>query len=96
MTSARIEATGEIDATTAPALRTKVYEAVDSNPGAIITVDLTGVDFLDSTGLGVLVGALKHARTGGGDVAIAGAQPHVWKVFQITGLDKVFTARAPG
>jgi anti-sigma B factor antagonist len=96
MTSARIDATGEIDATTAPGLRTSVYEAVDANPGAIVTVDLSGVEFLDSTGLGVLVGALKHARTGGGDIALTGAQPHVWKVFQITGLDKVFTAQAPG
>ena len=96
MTSARLEPTGEIDATTAPALRTSVYEAIDANPGSIVTVDLSGVEFLDSTGLGVLVGALKHARTTGGDIAIDGAPSHVWKVFQITGLDKVFTAQPPG
>jgi anti-sigma B factor antagonist len=92
----RIDASGEIDATTAPALRADVYGAVDANPGTVVTVDLSKVEFLDSTGLGVLVGALKHARTSGGDIAIQGAPSHVWKVFQITGLDKVFTAEASG
>lgn len=95
MPGARIDASGEIDATTAPALRGDVYAAIDAKPGDVITVDLSKVEFLDSTGLGVLVGALKHARTNGGDLAISGAAPHVWKVFQITGLDKVFTASAP-
>jgi anti-sigma B factor antagonist len=95
LAAARIDASGEIDATTAPALRAQIYEAIDGHPGEIVTVDLTKVEFLDSTGLGVLVGALKHARTGGGDIAVAGAATHVWKVFQITGLDKVFTAQAP-
>lgn len=96
MAAARIDAAGEIDATTAPGLRTSVYEAIDANPGEVVTVDLSRVEFLDSTGLGVLVGALKHARTGGGDIALDGAPAHVWKVFQITGLDRVFTAKAPG
>lgn len=96
MTAVRIDAAGEIDATTAPSLRTSVYEAIAANPGEIVTVDLSRVEFLDSTGLGVLVGALKHARTGGGDIALDGAPAHIWKVFQITGLDKVFTAKASG
>lgn len=95
MTGIRIDAVGEIDATSAPALRADVYGAIDTHPGEIVTVDLSKVEFLDSTGLGVLVGALKHARTGGGDIAVTGAAAHVWKVFQITGLDKVFTAQAP-
>ena len=85
---------GEVDVYTAPQFREQLIQLVDQGQRSIL-VDLEGVEFLDSTGLGVLVGALKHARTSGGDIAIEGAKTHVWKVFQITGLDKVFTAQAP-
>jgi anti-sigma B factor antagonist len=71
-------------------VKDKLTAAIEANPGETVRVDLTDVDFLDSTGLGVLVGALRRAHTGGGEVVLAGARPNVAKVFQITGLDKVF------
>ena len=56
-----------------------------------IIVDLEGVDFLDSTGLGVLVGGLKRLRSHEGDLALVCTQSRILKVFEITGLTKVFS-----
>ena len=80
---------GEIDVYTAPLVREKLDEQITA--GRInIVVDLTDVTFLDSTGLGVLVGRLKLTRTMGGSMRIVGTDDRVLKVFSITGLDKVF------
>ena len=56
-----------------------------------IIVDLEGVDFLDSTGLGVLVGGLKRLRSHEGDLVLVCTQSRILKVFEITGLTKVFS-----
>jgi len=56
-----------------------------------IVVDLSGMDFIDSTGLGVFVGALKRAREGGGGIELRGLKPSARKVFEITGLSSAFT-----
>ncbi len=53
-------------------------------------VDLEGVDFLDSTGLGVLIGGLKRVRSHDGDLSLVCTEPRILKVFEITGLTKVF------
>ena len=55
-----------------------------------IVVNLEGVDFLDSTGLGVLVGALKRVRTHEGELALVCTKPRILKGFEITGLTRVF------
>lgn len=81
--------TGEIDVATAPQLREALVGLVGDERSRIV-VDLSGVDFLDSTGLGVLVGALKRARSHDGELALACAQPRVLRVFEITGLTQVF------
>ena len=80
-----IEVGGEIDVYTAPRLR----EAIDAGHLRLV-VDVQRVDFLDSTGLGVLVGALKKVRAGGGSLDIVCTHPRLLKIFEITGLDKVF------
>ena len=80
---------GEIDVYTAPLVRERLDEQILSGRTDLV-VDLTGVTFLDSTGLGVLVGRLKLARTRGGALRLAGAEDRVLKVFAITGLDKIF------
>src|SRR5690606_25670313 len=56
-----------------------------------VVVDLRRVDFLDSTGLGVLVGALKRLRLAGGQLALVCDSEKLLKVFRITALDRVFT-----
>ena len=80
---------GEVDVYTAPRLREKLVELVGQGKLKVI-VDLEGVDFLDSTGLGVLVGGLKRLRSHDGDLGLVCTQPRILKVFEITGLTKVF------
>ncbi|MGH9125944.1 MAG: STAS domain-containing protein [Acidimicrobiales bacterium] len=81
---------GEVDVYTAPRLREKLVELVSQGKRWIV-VDLDGVDFLDSTGLGVLVGGLKRLRSHDGDLGLICNQQRIMKVFEITGLTKVFT-----
>jgi len=85
-----LEVSGEIDVYTAPTLREKIIALVDGGVTGLI-VDLTNVEFLDSTGLGVLVGALKRLRGVGGTFGVVCDQERLLKIFRITGLDRVFT-----
>lgn|SRR3954449_5572684 len=80
---------GEIDMATAPMLRERIHALIADQKSNLV-VDLDDVGFLDSTALGVLVGGLKRARTDGGEIRIACAQPRVRKVFEITRLDSAF------
>jgi anti-sigma B factor antagonist len=85
-----LEVAGEIDVYTAPQLRERLVELVESGARRVV-VDLGRVEFLDSTGLGVLVGALKRLRGVGGELSLVCAQERLLKIFRITGLDRVFT-----
>ena len=84
-----LEIGGEIDVYTAPRLRERLVEVVGSG-GTHIVVDLAKVDFLDSTGLGVLVGAHRRLRAGGGSLNLVIPHERLLKIFRITGLDTVF------
>jgi anti-sigma B factor antagonist len=76
---------GELDVATAPKLRQELVRAVSESVGPPrIVVDLAGVDFLDSTGLGVLLGGLKRVRAKDGALALARAESQVRKVFEVT------------
>ena len=79
---------GEVDVSTAPRLRQELVEMAAGSDRAV--VDLDSVDFLDSTGLGVLVSGLKRFRTQGGDLMLVCTQRRILKVFEITGLTAVF------
>lgn len=84
-----LEVAGEIDVYTAPQLRERLIALVEGGARQVI-VDLGRVEFLDSTGLGVLVGALKRLRVVGGELLLVCAQERLLKIFRITGLDRVF------
>ena len=88
-----ISVTGEIDVYTAPTLRERLNELVADGEYHLV-VDMAGVDFLDSTGLGVLVGGLKRARSHDGTLQLVCDQEKILKVFRITGLTKVFPIHA--
>lgn len=81
---------GEIDVYTASKLRDKITELVAAGTYHLI-IDMEGVEFLDSTGLGVLVGGLKKVRTHDGSLQLICNQDRLLKIFRITGLAKVFT-----
>ena len=83
-----IEIGGEIDLHSAPQLRVALLKSTEAIEGAAprVLVDLSEVTFVDSTGVGVLVGALKRARENGGDLHFCGAKARVQRVFEITGL----------
>ena len=84
-----VHVAGEIDVYTAPLLREVLDKQVAA--GRIdLVVDLEKVTFMDSTGLGVLVGRLKLVRGQNGSLRIVSNQDRILKVFKITGLDKVF------
>lgn len=78
---------GELDVATAPALRERLIALVGEGSHKLI-LDLEGVDFLDSTGLGTIISALKRVRTHGGDMRLVSTQPRIQRLFDITGLDK--------
>jgi anti-sigma B factor antagonist len=84
-----VEVGGEVDVYTAPRLRERLVELIDGGARDVV-VDLGRVDFLDSTGLGVLVGALKRLRAAGGTFSLVCAKEPLLKVFRITALDQVF------
>jgi anti-sigma B factor antagonist len=83
-----LTASGEIDLFTAPDLREAATAALDAGAQRIV-VDLSGVRFLDSTGLGVLIAILKRLRPAGGQFAIVNTNPTTAATFSITGLDDV-------
>ncbi|MDD3717549.1 MAG: STAS domain-containing protein [Actinomycetota bacterium] len=80
---------GEVDVYSAPKLRETIKDLVDEGKYNIV-VDLERVAFLDSTGLGVLVGGLKRVKHHSGELGIICGQEKILRIFRITGLTKVF------
>ena len=80
---------GEIDVYTAPKLRDKITELVAAGTYHLV-IDMAAVEFLDSTGLVVLVGGLKKVRAHDGSLHLICNQDRLLKIFRITGLAKVF------
>jgi anti-sigma B factor antagonist len=81
---------GDVDLDTAPDLRTALIEAIDELPGRLVVVDLDGVDFIDSAGLGVLVRGLQHAREREGELKLVATGQNVVRVLELTGLARAF------
>jgi anti-sigma B factor antagonist len=84
-----LEVEGQIDLYTAPELKEHAWRAMDAGKTRLL-VDLTRVTFMDSTGLGVLVGALKRLRAGLGELAIVVTGSDIERLFELTGLDRTF------
>jgi len=84
-----ISAAGEFDVHTAERVRDALRQAEASEPG-VITIDLSQVAFMDSTGLGVLIGALNRAQERGGRIVLAGPTTRVLRLLALTGMDERF------
>jgi anti-sigma B factor antagonist len=85
-----VAVSGEVDVYSAPALKDNITELLQSGVNTLI-VDLSGVAFLDSTGLGALVEARAATSDAGGSLPLVCSQERILKLFTITGLDGVFT-----
>ncbi len=81
---------GEVDVATAPSLRTRLEQAVDDAEGALV-VDLSGVTFIDSTALGVLIAVQRRSDDRGLPMRLVVAEPRILKIFEITGLTDTFS-----
>ena len=81
---------GEIDLFTAPELKKMLADAIE-NGATRVVVDLSETTFLDSTALGVLIGAVKRLRSRDGQLVIVNTDANIAKTFEITGLDQIFT-----
>lgn len=79
---------GELDAYTAPDLR-DALDALVEEAKCWIVADLTELTYLDSTGLGILVGTAKKCRQAGGDLAVACARKNLLRIFQISGTQEI-------
>jgi anti-anti-sigma factor len=85
--------TGEIDMQTAPALRAKVDELDVAH--RTLVLDLDGVGFVDSSGLGALLGVKKQQERAGGRLLLARVPPAVARIIEITKMDRVFERVEP-
>jgi anti-sigma B factor antagonist len=88
-----IELGGEVDLYTAPEFKERMVELIESGKKRIV-VDLSQATFIDSTTLGVLVGGVKRLRPAGGSLALVCTDQNITKIFEITGLDRVFPIHA--
>ena len=85
-----ISLAGEVDLCTAPEFKQQLLEVIEQG-GRDVIVDLSNTTFIDSTTLGVLVGGVKRLRTNEGQLSLVCSDRNITKIFEITGLDRVFT-----
>jgi anti-sigma B factor antagonist len=84
-----VEVRGELDCYTAPQLQAVLDELADGPPRRVV-LDIGRSPFIDSTGLGVLVGALRRLRQGGGEMVVRSPSPTTARLFEITGVNTLF------
>ncbi len=89
-TWAVIDVDGEVDMFTAPKLREALIQSIEQGHERLV-VDLGDVSFMDSTGLGVLIGALRRIRERSGEMSLVCSSRPVLRVLEVTGLHNVFT-----
>jgi anti-sigma B factor antagonist len=86
----RVALAGEVDLYTAAEVRAELGRLIELGASRIV-VDLTSTTYIDSTTLGVLLGALKRLQPNGGELVLVCPERNIRKVFEITSLDRVFT-----
>jgi anti-sigma B factor antagonist len=81
--------TGRLDVAGAPALKEAMTEVADNGPAKVV-IDMEGVSFVDSTGLGSVIAALKQIRNKEGELRLAAPNQQVRVVLELTTLDRIF------
>ena len=84
-----VSVSGEIDIYTAQQFKESLYHVVDASDKDV-TIDCGSLNYIDSTGLGIFVGALKKTKLNGRNIYITNMKDNIKKLFVITGLDKLF------
>lgn len=88
--SYKIHIIGEVDIYTSNQLKEKLYSIVEQNQ-CDLNIDCKELRYIDSTGLGIFVGALKKVKENGKEIKISNLKENIRRLFQITGLEKLFT-----
>jgi len=83
---------GEVDLRSSPQLREALLEILEQRPARLV-IDLSGVEYMDSSGVGTMVEVKRRVERDGGRIILAGLQPRVRSVFEITQLDRFFEIR---
>ncbi|HEY3415031.1 MAG TPA: STAS domain-containing protein [Armatimonadota bacterium] len=84
---------GEVDVYTAPRLKEEIHHSIDAGC-THLAIDLSGVAYMDSSGLGVLIGALKRVREEGGDLILSAPNPRIARIMDVTGLSRIFNVHS--
>lgn len=89
-----VRLSGELDHHTAPELRTALDRAIDGDGVRDIVLNLSALSFMDSSGIGVLLGRHKKVQSVGGRLVVCGLGPTVRRIFELAGLLKILTVAA--
>jgi len=84
-----IEVTVDIDMYSVPDFKELIYDCIAKHKADFL-IDCAGMDYIDSTGLGVLVSCFFKVKEYGRNIKIIGLKPHIMKIFEITGLQNIF------
>lgn len=88
-----VRVVGEVDLASAPALREALVDLIDGQGVLALRLDMAHLTFIDSTGIGVLVRALRAIRQKGGELTIANCRPSTVRILEIAGLAEIFGIR---
>lgn len=81
---------GDLDATSSKNLKRTLEAQIEQNRPSTVIVDCSGLNYIDSTGLGVLVSAMKKVHEHGGKIRVTHLKPYLQKIFRVTGLTGIF------
>lgn len=87
-----VRVSGELDMVVTDEFRAKVDRKLDEHPVRNLVINLQGIKFIDSSGLGVILGRYKRIVAGGGKVAVVGAAPQVGRILELSGILKIMGA----
>ncbi len=82
---------GEIDHHSAAAIRAKIDNAAELNMPSLLVLDFTGVNFMDSSGIGLVMGRYRNLSRTGAKLHITGTSPQIYKVMKLSGIEKLAT-----